>query len=125
MAKIHQSKDHLGADVNRIRMGYAQKWATRVLAALLLAGCYVLLWKQLRTWGDALAAAYHAWAVTPLEAQPVLPEAWLAGLQTTWLTLVRAAEMAVRLSPLLLPAIGAGVVLWLISLLMAPRKAEK
>lgn len=124
MAKVHRSKDHLGADVRAIRVRYALGWLVRALAGLLLAAAYVLLWKQLLAWGDALAAGYHTWAVAPLEAAPVQRSPWAAGLQTALYTLAQALEMAVRLCPLLIPAICAGVVLWLCTLLMAPMKED-
>lgn len=136
MARIHKSKDHLGADVRRIRLKYALGWLGRIAAALLLVACYVLLWKHLRAWGDKLAAMYHGWAVEPLmlaeeaaraeaasapaSAFDPVASPWQDGLKAAWVLVVRSAEMAVRLLPLLLPAFVAGVVLWVCSRLMAP-----
>lgn len=135
MARIHRSKDHLGADVRRIRVKYALGWLGRIVAALLLIAAYVLLWKQLRSWGDQLAELYHGWAVAPLDAQdaaaaangafqPLPDTAWQTGLEEAWRLVVRGAEMAVRLCPLLLPALAAGVALGICSRLMAPMKDE-
>lgn len=133
MAKIHKSKDHLGADMRRIRRRYVLGWIGRILAGLLLVAAYVLLWKQLRAWGDQLAGLYHGWAVTPLQtATPVatqgayqpLQSPWLVGLHSAWEMVVCGAEMAVRLSPMLLPAFVAGVAMWIFGLMMAPMHSD-
>lgn len=125
MAKIHRSKDHLGADVRSIRVRYVIGWIGRVLVALLMIAAYVAFWKQLRAWGDQLAAAYHAWAVAPMMAERIrIDNEWLQALRQIWEILVHSAETAVRLAPLMIPAIAAGVAMWLCRLLMGPMMTE-
>ena len=124
MAKIHRSKDHLGADVRRIRRRYALGWVGRIAVMLLLVACYVLLWDILRGWGATLAEKYHAWAVKPLLTQTAATDVWESGLQRAWRIVVQSGEVAVSLSPLLIPAFLGGVVLWICSRLMADKQSE-